>query len=150
MSDSIREQILANIEDTLKGVQIENGYEVDLRTVRRTPRHPLTEPLLPAAFVTDTGEEKEEGSPTQHTHCTLHVAIVFYNEEYEDMSQKAIQIQASIEKALSVDPQRGGLAYDTDIKGNEFAVDEEHFPIGGGVVRCDVSYRHKLGDPYTL
>jgi hypothetical protein len=146
---SRRELILQNIETTLNTISVENGYEVTLLRVARVPSSPFDNALFPCVMILDQGEDKEEGIPVNKTTCTLKIEIVFWNDEYVDMSTKAIQIQSSIEKAMKVDNLRGGYAYDTKVISNSFLVEEEHFPLGGGTIMYEIYYRHALGDPYS-
>ena len=146
---SIREKILANVADTLALIKIDNGYEVDILAVERAPRNPTNQTVLPCVQILDYGEDKEDGVPAQFVSCIIHLGILFWNDAYEDTSTRAGQIQASIERALSLDQHRNNLAIDTDIIGNEFYIEEEHLSIIGGIVKVDISYRHYYGDPYN-
>lgn len=152
MSASIRELIMQNIKTTLETIKISNGYEVDVEAVFRVQHSPYDGLVSPFVVIFDTGEDKQEGTPFQFTTCTLHLDCLFWNSGlYDDVSasQEAIKLACAIEKALGVDNKRGGYAIDTDILGNSTTLDAENFPVGGGSVRVDVQYRHRVYDPYT-
>ena len=150
MATSIREQILTNVKTTLETIKISNGYEIDVESVLRVQRSPYDAIPLPSVIIYDLGEDKEEGNPYQFTNCNLHLELIFWNSGgYENMSEEAIKLACSIEKALGVDGKRGGLAIDTDIMRNSFTLDEENFPVGGGSVTVDIMYRHRVYNPYT-
>lgn len=149
MADSIREKILQNVETTILGITEEDGFEVTIRKVVRIPSALFDIVEFPFVSIVDATEEKQEGVPVQKTTCLLHLELVFWNQQWTDMSQVTNQILAAIEKAMGADPTRGGYAYDTDVVSNQLFLADESMPNGGGSIQLDILYRHKLGDPYT-
>lgn len=149
MADSIRERICQNVVTTLQGVTEANGYQITLRSVDRLPTSPYQLPEVPCAIVADVSEEEEEGIPVQFSHCSLLFEVKVMLAEFTSISEAANRAIASVKKALRADHHRGGLALDTDIKGNETVLSEETLPYGMVSLSVLVTYRHLLNDPYS-
>ena len=151
MADSIREKILDNMETVLNTVTQAAGYEVTLQRVFRVPLSPFDSPMYPYAQLVDVGEALADGrdQPVWFSTWNLQVLIGVGNDEYIDASKRANMILASVHKALSVDPKRGGYAIDTTIIANRLILNDETMPFGGGELTAVILYRHRLGDPYT-
>lgn len=149
MPVSKRELIMQAVEKALKQITFDNGYETTIKQVSRMVESGFELNIFPSIIIMDQGEDKEEGNPANFTSSNLHLDILFWNEPDLKMSEQAIKIASSIEKALGVDQNLGGLAIDTDIVSNRFILEEEHWPIGGGTVTVNIKYRHFRGDPYS-
>lgn len=147
--DAIKELILQDIETTLATINSDNAYTFSFAAIHRITSAPYTNPVFPFAIIAEINEVKEEGNPAQFTNCTLAITVQFWNSDCIDLSQAAIEIACSIEKAVSQDPTRGGYAGDTDcVSHDTYAIDESS-PYGGGSVNFVIRYRHRLGDPFT-
>ena len=157
-TNPIVEQIIQNVVTVVDGVTVANGYNQNLDAVR--PLRLDLDDVGPAVngkvvVVHDDPAVDEEhsnaGNPARQA-WKLMVTLIAYVLPSDD-SATAIdtlinRVRADLEKALQVDPTRGGLAVWTMPAGSQKFVLE-----GGGVtgvaVFADVLYRTPIGDPYT-
>lgn len=152
MPDSVRERVIANVVTTLQGITEANGYEFDMAEVTRIPQGVLNfaSATYPKCLVIEDSEDIQEGVPTYFTTRMLHLSLACWAWQYFDLSQAVNKLLANVEKALSVDHTRGGVAVDTDFISNTTILANDVIPYGGVEIKLDIHYRHKTGDPYTL
>lgn len=139
MSDTIRESILNNIKTTIEGI-------TTIKTVRLQEFSPLDLERfpLPAAFIFPESETRGvETVGYEQWRMTVVVEIWGKNMDLEDMLGK-------VHKEMYTDRTRGGYAIDTVKTGSELlGVVEPSRSLGSAIVRFEIEYRHKTGDPYS-
>ena len=146
--ESIRERILQHCEMSLHTINGTGPYWLSLAGVERGRQVPLEDPAqLPAAFLNE-GDE----SFTQDTNLlltrTLPVSVeILLRSAALNLPTLINRAAADVERALTSDPTRGGLAKRTDITGITITKDEAPGVLGS--VRCDfvVEYTTLRGNP---
>jgi len=151
MAASLREKIMDNLTTTLEGITTAAGYEVNMQRVFRIPLSPFDSPMYPFAQLVDVGETLADGrdEPVWFSTWNLQVLVGVGNDEWIDASKRSNMLLASVQKAVAVDPKRGGFAIDTTVVGDRLILNDEAMPYGGGELTVVILYRHRLGDPYT-
>lgn len=147
---AIREQILVHIETTLRSVTTAAGYEVTFVNVERARLSPVNEEATPPWVWIFEGEENKTSSPLGYETADLSISIEAWTSKWQNPSTSVNAILASIQKAIAVDPTRGGKAIDTLETGNSFLYGDVGMEeIAGCMVNVTIKYRHKYGDPYS-
>lgn len=94
---------------------------------------------------------KLDATPTQHISWDQPYALICYviasETDETPPDQRAMVRRSDIEKALMVDPHRGGLAVDTFIEAPTL-LENDIGLLGGVVVNITVRYRTRYEDPY--
>lgn len=152
MAYPIVELITQNVDETLRGVRVSAGFNLDLiveREIREGNR--LRDKL---AVLKQVETERVIQSETQQSHMAWRQRYwvelyVVQSEDCDTPFDRAINvIRADAEKAVMADHTRGGYAHDTFILDPIPIVDEEG-RWNGIVVAFDVFFRHVFGNPYT-
>jgi len=157
MAKPIVEKIAANINDTINSVVggdvVEgNAYNQTLKSLRpkrvdfqNAPWDDLT--VLVSQMARGGGEsELLRKSRVQNFLITAIVMDSITASITIDTRQN--EVAADIEKALMVDPTRGGYAIDTDV-GDAAPFDDAELGLTGISMEVAVSYKTLLKDPYT-
>lgn len=153
MATSVREQIIANIATALAAVTTGNGYENTLASVQRFMQSGLTVAQVPTAIVNFDEERKSQG-PTDRADCQLSISIdiwAVHSEAVVSGSTATLvdSLAGDIEKAVMVDPTRGGLARTCEVDSiHPFRLAEGQ-PYVGATVTVRITYTHSLSDPFT-
>ena len=141
---SIREDIAANITDTLSAIT----SPLDVKYVTREPFEfeKLSNAQFPAILVRSAGEDREDdtlgGSMTSRMGTINYELVCFVKSKAIDTARNAI-IEA-VEEGLDVDRGRGGYALDTQVVSIE--TDEGSIaPVGGVIITLRVLYRYQRG-----
>lgn len=147
MTEPIIENISANIATTLAGVTVANGYHQTL-TVQRARRSnfDITGEIDYTAVIMQRDETEKESAPLCKTDRSINyeVAVLVRNDDRstDAMDTRKNRVRADIEKALCVDPTRGGYAIDTVLQPPENYTD-------GISVKFEVWYRTNANNPYS-
>jgi hypothetical protein len=141
---SIREDIAANITDTLSAIT----SPLDVKYVTREPFEfeKLSNAQFPAILVRSAGEDREDdtlgGSMSSRMGTINYELVCFVKSKAIDTARNAI-IEA-VEEGLDVDRTRGGYALDTQVVSIE--TDEGSIaPVGGVIITLRVLYRYQRG-----
>lgn len=146
--EPIRERILQHCETSLQAIDGTGAYHTALASIARGRQVPKEDPAdLPAAFL----QEGDEGF-TQDTNLlltrTLPVSVeVLLRSAADNLPTLANRAAADVERALTTDPTRGGLAKRTDITG--IAITNDEAPGVLASIRCDfvIEYHTLRGNP---
>ncbi len=150
---SVKERVIADIEEVLKRIKMSNGYDNNIESVQRWEQHGNDKAVLPFILIY-TGSEQKEYMPSLVTRCKLSVVLelgfVHDKTKYPGSTDQLMTSFANdIEKAVMADYQRSGLADNTVVS----TVDP--FPVSEGqsysqaLVTLEVVYKHLTGDPKT-
>lgn len=155
---SVREQIVADIEASLRRMTTGAGYHFDWRRFYRW--QVVAQPdESPAVRILDT-EDLVEDDAAGLLHRRLSVELLA-SHQAADWSQPdddedgvapgtlASWLIEDLERAVMADRTRGGLAVDTDIVSTDKTVEQSAAPMVWASVVLDVFYRCPASDPAT-
>lgn len=117
---SIRSDIIADIKTTLETITVTNGYNNTVKLVSERLKIPdeLHADEFPALFIVDSNEVKKDNDVDELKN-ELSIIITGYVKDSNNPTPVLRTLLDDVEKALSVDRFRGGLAINTlpaDIK----------------------------------
>lgn len=148
---SLREQIMAEVKTRLELISTGNGYSQDVRQVVRTRADIPDYPTVPAIYVYEGAERKNDEYVAGKLRASLDVVIVYLIEDYTDQATSANAALADISKAMGTDfTVTGADSLETIAqfveRGNEVVVDptDEKLIICG--VEFEARYTHALAD----
>jgi hypothetical protein len=152
---TVWDYVVDNLFTTLKLIRQVDGYNFDLAEVVgwNTGDFPFRG-VWPAAAIVDGSEKANDIFGTNMRRCQREIGIAMYVPSKVNVPGSPTgtfvyqQILADLEKALFVDHTRGGYAEDTEILDRAPASDDANSLIGA-YLRCNVIYRHQVGDLYT-
>ena len=152
MPTPILELIAQNVATTLGGITTAGGYENTLTVERAKRLGNIPGDRRVVIHQGDARKESPEDDSRAHITWNQSFLCTAFAVESEAsvtaIDQRINSLRADMEKALMVDPTRGGYALDTFIEDPINFSDE-----GGGwegiVVHCVVKYRTLLGNPYS-
>jgi hypothetical protein len=155
MADSVRELIMKNIQATLEGVTVDNGFSLTLNAVERVLqrgqsfRPPMALVLEGDDHPIDETQQDAGGVATART-LEMAIGLIVQQDEAEDArsaSEVMNELIADVQRAMQVDVQRGTHAIDT----NELGVSDIDVVEGQPALRAALSYRiwyrHLRTDP---
>ena len=151
----LSERIARNLVDTVKGINTAAGYHNTVSAVERRKqfgRHSgdrLIVLFQGDAERDETVEPTTNTAPVQWKHPFAFDCYVVEPEGGAPVDLRINTIRADVEKAVMVDPHRGGLAIDTAVGDPQIFTDEEGGQIAGVTVTVVVKYRTRLNDPNT-
>lgn len=152
--DSIKELIIKNVETTLAGITVANGFLNTLAAVHRFRQSGFPRKDIPFAGLTqgpDMLEETASGSdgPLTERLLTVFVDAVTRHDETADArpSDEVLNaLEQDVTKAMLTDPFRGGHAIDT-IPGDIDPVEiEAGQPEIASRLQFHIHYRHRRDD----
>lgn len=150
MSTSLREYILENLKTTLEGITVVGGYSNTILSVQRWNQKGNPLQAVPC-IVINSGLEEKKPEPNPQATCKFSVYLDVWMRQDDDATDPSDKISASlladVEKALMVDPTRGGYAEDTNIINNTPFETVDGQPSFGIIVELEIIYKHKLTDP---
>lgn len=152
MSDPVKLTILANIKTTLEGITVAAGYNQTLRQVHdRRPMFSNDPSECPVVYFFEENTANDEEFSQNRTRRVMTVMVGHYSSGDGRNPKPALErLVADVEKALTTDRTRNGVAIDT-IPGNE---EPEVIPneTPSGICWRDytVIFRTPHGDPYTV
>lgn len=113
-AESKRELILQNIRTTLEGIDGEDPYWTEVKSVKRVPFVPtqFEGEEKPGLLVIATGEREEvENQPAHHDRRTMPVGIIgVMDRPAGDEGAAANRFMQDVTRAMMADVTRGGLA----------------------------------------
>lgn len=153
MSNSQRENIIANVVTALGNVTTGNGYNNTLVSVQRFQQDGLSIASVPCAVVNFDQERKTVG-PLDRVTCTLDIGIdVWAVHDPASVSGSTAtlidSLAADVEKAVMQDTSRGGLARDCYIETVSPFRLTEGMPVVGQSIRLVCIHVTDISDPYT-
>jgi hypothetical protein len=149
-SEPIQERIIQDVEASLALINGAGAYHYALTTIlERGDEWPEKLDQLPAAGIRAVGKEVctlgPGGLVTRHLPLTAEARL----QTDEDPDTAASRLIADLERAVTADPRRAGLAIDTNMTGNERTIT----PTPGVLVEVEIEllvhYRTRQGDPAT-
>lgn len=156
MADSVREQIMKNVQSTLEAVTVENGYVNTLRSVQRFQQGGQQLSAVPVAVLIEGGDDVDLEGPLAGSYSltsrTLTVSVVLIHRQDLDTDARSATelmntIIADVQKAMQVDHTRGGLALDTNEAGIGEMDVEDGQPELVQTIGYRIQYRHRRTDP---
>lgn len=147
MAVSYRESIVHSIALALADITVANGYNSDVVLVGESTLKVPSElgDKFPACFVIDT-KESVSMSDVDSVRKLLTVIVVAFVRAGETKLADMREIIADIEKAVCLDPRRGGLALNT--MPVSIVTDEGLLENFGEVdFTFTVEYYHRFGNP---
>lgn len=148
MTDSVKTQILDDIVSTVRGVSAGSTYSRNIRTASRSAKTLPESPIFDVVYV-DRTTQRKTFLMDNYTQVELSVWLVCIVEDGSDIGTAVDAIEADVERALSVDKTRGGIAITTKVLSTEEATTEGMEPLGATLIEVQVLYRHTEGNPYS-
>jgi len=150
---TVKEQILEDLEKSLKGIKRINGFDNNIEVVERWDQRGNDKSTIPCLFI-HTGNETKENRPSFVTGCTLTAHLDLWTihdkAKYPGSTDELLNSFAyDIEKAVMADIQRSGLAERTTVSDIDLFETVEGQPYAGVITTLEIKYRHKTGDPKT-
>lgn len=152
MANSVREMIFQDIKSALQGISGPPSYnfridDKSVNVIHGTHGETYQEPYIyiyPASESVrmDSGEKGK-------TYKALSIQIEAWlkSEPKSEMNGAINKMLHDIEKALMIDPHRGGYAIDTRMVSNDVFIESIGSPRCGLVVSIEVDYQHWYNDP---
>lgn len=147
-TEPIREQILEQIVTTFRGLDGTDPYWSTLVAVRRGKARPDDLSTLPRAYVTEGEETITPDMPSLDRTLLVQVEAWLRSSE-NDLPTLANRMLADLERILTADPTRGGLALETILVEDRIETDEDPGTLAAVVARFSVRYFTAYGDPST-
>lgn len=153
----IIEHIEMDVEETLRGVQIAAGYGTNL-IVERSPRkiNPrdslavvLTDPPAKLDGTTSDAAAACEGAIFWKLSFEVLLFITESQKSHEPINRRINIIRSDVEKAIMIDPYRGGFAHYTRIE-EPARLEDANGALAGVAVRFSVDFATRGNDPYVL
>ena len=140
---------MADVVATLQTISKDLGYNRTFQTVCEQGAYPNT-PLWDVISVTALSEQKTDTVAGKKTvFLTLELVYWVREKKAENVGAAIHNAAFDIEKALKVDPKRGGWAGETDVVSTQSWPVGDNATIGGGAVTVEVQFRHQWADPGT-
>lgn len=156
MADSVREQIMKNVQATLEAVTVENGYTNTLRSVQRFQQGGQQLSAVPVAVLIEGGDDVDLEGPLAGAYSltsrTLTVSVVIIHRQDLDTDGRSASelmntIITDVQKAMQTDHTRGGVALDTNEAGIGEMDVEDGQPELVQTIGYRIQYRHRRTDP---
>lgn len=154
--DSVRERIVKQIQATLEGITVGNGYGQSMVSVQRFMQGGQETSQTPTCVLMEGDDSVDMEGPLAGsfslTSRTMNVSVVVVHQQDDSVdSRSAAEVMnalvADVQKALQVDPTRGGLALDTMEVGLGELDAHEGQPELIQAVAFRIKYRHRRTDP---
>lgn len=148
----VRENILSDIEETLKGISKERGYNNTFApgAVQRYIVNGNRKSVFPCAIITAGPEDSSPGPDPYYTnHFTVGIEMFTAQEETDLTPTDKIlnSLRADILKALMATYTRGGYARETILKSSTPIIEVEGQPYAGLILELDIVYLQSFNDP---
>ncbi len=145
--EPIRERILQDCEQSLWQIDGSGDYHHALVDVRRGKPVPEDLAELPVAFF-DEGDETVAKDTGLLLTRTLPLTVEARLRSADgDLPTQTNRMLADVERALTTDPTRGGLALLTNMTGNSVVKDEAPGVLASVRVDFEIQYWTRWGDP---
>jgi hypothetical protein len=154
MADSVREQIMKNMQTALEAITVGNGYANTLNAVERVlQRGQSSQP--PMAYVLEGDDDVSPGPLSGGDSLlsrSLTVGVVLIVQQDEDVDARSASevmnsLIADVQKKVQEDYRRGDLALNTEEMGVSAVQIEEGQPVLSATVGYRILYRHRRLDP---
>ena len=150
MTLTVREQILANLQTTLEGISVDNGYDNDFSNVQRWLQAGNSYSNTPYIII-EAGEEEYNSAPNPLRSCKmavyLEVGTVQSSDDTGSTDTLINSLLGDILKSVVVDITRGGIAKETNVLGAVPFEGTQGQPFVGVMVTLEIMYRYLFTDP---
>lgn len=148
---TIPERVLLNIEATLDSIAVANGFDHDVVEVSRIDEFgPMFEAYPSISIAEGRGSDSVLlTSSVDRVAGTLDVEIALWVRKDATRATVANALLKDVERALMVDPKRGGLAVDTRLLGSFLTAPEAIDPLAVHVMRVEIDMRHDYDDAFA-
>jgi hypothetical protein len=156
MADSVHELIMKQIQATLEGITVGNGFGNTFASIQRFNQGGQSLVDTPICVVLEGEDNVEQEGPLAGsfslTSRTMTISVVaVHRQDLETDARSASEVTNSlvqdIQKAMQADSSRGGLAIDTREIGVGEMNAEEGQPEIVQTVGFRIAYRHRRTDP---
>ena len=153
MPDPVEWKIIENIQsELLAKVNGAGGYNFDVVEVLTFEKQPEDRGGMPNVTIIPQGSSKVTvgfGDALGYREGTLSVLLdcIVFNAQETQYHKKMWQFAHDVEKALAVDPTRGGFARLTEIKNIEPVPQWIAMPMGVVLITVEVTYGSSYVDP---
>lgn len=142
---------MKHIQATLATITVANGYSMTLNEVQRFVQSGQTY-RPPMALIKEMSDDVSGQHPLGCVSRSLMVAVGLMVEQDESTDARSASevmnaLIADVQKIMSVDVSRGGIAVNTEETGVREVEAEEGQPSLNTVIDYKISYRHALTDP---
>lgn len=153
-ANSIRDDVLDNLKAALTGITAGADYHTTTTAVFgwRTPG-PQSGAGWPAHSVLDLAEAvtvKQGTGTLQERRLTVLIQSLGMVADGADPDGYARNLLADVQKAIMVDPTRGGKAHTTSEGANRLMVDTPAAPFVVVELDVEITYRTRRGDPASV
>lgn len=147
---------MKNIQTTLEGITVDNGYGHTLRSVQRFRQDGQVLNDVPVAVLMEGSDDVDFDGPLNGAYTltsrTLTLSVVLIQRQDTDSDVRSATevmsgLLADVQRAMQVDHTRGGLALDTHEVGIGEMDVEEGQPELVQTIGYRISYRHRRTDP---
>ena len=148
--DSVRSLILQNLQTTIRGLQIAGGYNFDWRNAYTRARLLDDFKTYPSANLTDAGLTYDSSAASclaREWSVRIDAAQKVIEEDGDDAQTVADQVLEDLEKAVLVDPTRGGNAMDTVPTSATVKTPETSAPFVVVTLIVQIRFRTHWNDP---
>lgn len=152
MADSVREVIMKQIQTTLEGITVANGYANTMQSVQRFRQDGQVLTATPLCVLMEGGDNVQLDGPYPliTRHLTVSVVII-HRQDLDTDTRSASEVMnslvADVLKAMHADFTRGGHALETSELGIGELDAEEGQPELVQTVGFQIGYRHRRDDP---
>jgi hypothetical protein len=146
MPSSRRELILQHLETTLRTLTVANGYINTVGTVERGTINPLNLQAYPCALVLPMGD-RPEAMASSVNRREYAVTLRLWVRPHTNLSEALESLITDVQKALMLDPRRGGLAEDTREGELTYLYLDSEALEAGADLEYTIHYRTSVGDP---
>lgn len=156
MADSVAERIMKQLQATIEGVTVSNGYANTIHSVQRFQADGQPAVHGNGVLIIDGDDSVEFDGPLAGAYSLLsrrrHVDLVLIaqqdpDEDGRSASELLNSLEADVRKAVNADHTRGGDALDTqETQAGEIDV-QVGMPELRRIVGYDIRYRHRRTDP---
>lgn len=153
MPNSIREQIVQDLNTAVANVTTSNGYNNTLVSVQRYLQGGVSVASVPTAVINFTEETKSLG-PTDRVSNVLYLTVDVWaiHDESQVSGSTATLIDSlvsDVEKAVMQDPTRSGLVRTSYVENiRPFSLTESQ-AFSGATLTLRLEYMTDLSDPFT-
>lgn len=155
MADSVRELIMKELQSTLEGIKVANGYSLTLTSVeRQLQRGQSFNP--PQAYIFERDDrpidstQQDAGGVATERAMEVGVGLVVQQDEETDArsaSEDMNAVLADVQRVMQIDVQRGGHAINTEEIGITEIEIVEGQPALVASIAYEIRYRHLRTDP---
>lgn len=152
MADTIREQIIDKVRDKLVLISVAGGFETNVKAVYRAGVEPVDTQVAPSIVIHDTGDGPRRFMIRLAYECTLRLVLrcTIAHDVDESRANNLSKLVGDVIKQMVANATWDGLAIATIMEASNPAQGQAVRPLGVDEVTANITYRVKVGDPYTL